>query len=568
MSKIRVLSFVACTTLFFACGSPEGRDSVDGPSGNNGTGGTIDIGSGGSGTGNTGAILDIPPDKDCGDGVLTEKEACDDGNNANEDGCYGNCLGVDAGYTCPVPGELCRPFARCGDGVVAFPEQCDDGGVESGNGCSDHCKVEVGFKCDGAPSTCTPTVCGDGQIEGAETCDDGNKAPFDGCSTDCIAEPNCASGACTSKCGDGIVLGEDCDDGNTLDGDGCSATCAVEAGYMCSQDTDCEKVNDECVMRIPTIFRDFSYDHSDFEEGACSGTAITTGLVQSTLTNGKPVKAGSMSNTNFADWYVTKPGTNVELVSELVLYNDGSGNYVNRYGANGEKWITKTAYQGPCFAGCPYDGNPFFFPVDGIPGALDNGGTSAQISTTEYGMDGGLVNDPSGTKRNFSFTSEVTYWFMYDAAKAPMLEFFGDDDLWVFVNGKLALDVGGCHHALQGDLNLADKAASLGLEDGKVYEIKVFHAERKTTGSSFKLTLSNFSTGRSDCAAFCGDGIIGFGEECDDGTNDGGYNECGEGCKLGAYCGDGVKDEGEECDDGNRMDGDDCGSGCRNVVIK
>ena len=111
-------------------------------------------------------------------------------------------------------------------------------------------------------------------------------------------------------------------------------------------------------------------------------------------------------------------------------------------------------------------------------------------------------------------------------------------------------------------------AAAFGLEDGKVYQIKIFHAERMAFGSTFKLTLSGFSTSRSDCNAKCGDGIIGAGEECDDGVNDGGYNECLPGCKLGAYCGDGMLDPGEDCDDGNRFDGDGCGSACRRLIVK
>ena len=129
--------------------------------------------------------------------------------------------------------------------------------------------------------------------------------------------------------------------------------------------------------------------------------------------------------------------------------------------------------------------------------------------------------------------------------------------------------MGGVHSTQPGQITLdAATAASLGLEAGKVYQIKIFHAERQSLGSTFKLTLSGFSTSRSDCNAVCGDGIIGAGEECDDGANDGGYNECLAGCKLGASCGDGVVDPGEHCDDGNRVDGDGCGSACRRLVVK
>lgn len=567
-----LLALPLSVSLFFACGAPskDGGSDSDGAGANN------------SGIDGLDPEDGFDPDDEappgCGDGALTEDEACDDGNREDGDGCYGNCLGVDPGFTCPTPGELCKPFARCGDGVVSFPEQCDDGATVSGDGCTATCKVEVGYKCDNG--VCVPTTCGDGIVEGAETCDDGNALPFDGCSEKCIGEPDCSGGACTSACGDGIVLGEACDDGNTLAGDGCSPTCTVELGYDCSGQAECAKDADgKCILPIPAIFRDFSYAHSDFNESSCTGTGATTGLVQNMLTDGKPVRAGSgatMCMTNFGDWYVSKSGTNVTFPSTLTLYDDGAGNFVNRYGANGERWVTKAGWNcSQPTSNCEYDGSPFFFPVDGIPGALDDGGETAAVSTSEYGMDGTTytqgVADGTGANpnHNFAFTSEVTYWFQYDAAVSATLTFFGDDDVWVFVNGKLAVDLGGLHQAISGSVTIGSgTAATYGLEAGKVYQIKVFHAERKPKGSTFRLTLSGFSTSRSDCKSDCGDGIIGFGEECDDGVNDGGYNECGADCKLGSYCGDGVVDPGEDCDDGRDNATSGCGNACRKVVVR
>jgi cysteine-rich repeat protein len=81
------------------------------------------------------------------------------------------------------------------------------------------------------------------------------------------------------------------------------------------------------------------------------------------------------------------------------------------------------------------------------------------------------------------------------------------------------------------------------------------------------LTLTGFDASRSLCLPTCGDGIVGLGEECDDGVNDGGYGECYEGCVLGEYCGDGIVQENEDCDDGNTLDGDGCGSSCRHLII-
>jgi fibro-slime domain-containing protein len=111
--------------------------------------------------------------------------------------------------------------------------------------------------------------------------------------------------------------------------------------------------------------------------------------------------------------------------------------------------------------------------------------------------------DGSGNKRlhNFSFTSEVRYWFLYDQSKSYTLDFTGDDDVWVFVNKKLAVDLGGIHLPVSGTVTIdATTAAGFGLVDGNVYEVAVFQAERQTTGSSYKLTLTGFNAAASVCS--------------------------------------------------------------------
>jgi fibro-slime domain-containing protein len=615
MRSLRSLWLILVLGPWMASGcasiKPPGQGGGGGPDGGGGGGGTSQQGSDGPLT---------PPDRGtpvlpvaCGNGERTTDEACDDSNTVSGDGCSADCLTVEPGFSCIPVGQPCHRIARCGDGVVVLPELCDDNNVIAGDGCSGTCKVELGWKCSGAPSVCTHTTCGDNVIEGAESCEDGNALPFDGCSEDCQSEPNCSGASCVSRCGDGIVVGEACDDGNTTDGDGCSATCTIEPGFMCQQPPLGNQI------LVPIVYRDFRYHNpTDFQPTAPGRTAALPGIAAPTLdAQGKPVYTGAVagsliaSTASFAEWYRDTPGINHTTASKLALWSNGNGAYVNRYGPNGEQWpLTVTAFfcgkigQELNGAQCTFqfgatdcdrdlalgytmlqcfvsptdptswsatfqtgalDGTPLFFPVDGdnfTPATERSAAGIAPPYDPNFGAEAG------GALHNFSFTSEVRYWFKYSATNTYRLDFLGDDDVWLFINKRLAVDLGGIHTPVAGSVTFgAGATTNFGLQDGQVYEVAVFQAERQTIGSSYQLTLSGFSAAPSECLPVCGDGILGIGEECDDGVNAGGYGQCGPGCKLGEFCGDGVVQPAEEdCDDGVN-NGNPCPSGCRTLFV-
>jgi len=141
---------------------------------------------------------------------------------------------------------------------------------------------------------------------------------------------------------------------------------------------------------------------------------------------------------SFAQWYNTTANVNMEIPGELMLTETSPGSGTSVFDSNA------------------------FFPIDNK----------------------GFGNTP-GQSHNYSFTTEIHVKFKYQAKQK--FTFRGDDDLWIFVNGKLALDVGGQHQALEGTIDFDQQASALNITVGSTYAMDIFHAERQTTDSNFRI---------------------------------------------------------------------------------
>ena len=181
--------------------------------------------------------------------------------------------------------------------------------------------------------------------------------------------------------------------------------------------------------------------HPDFEPAV---KTQETGIAASTLgSDQKPVFGNTpgiqtvTSADTFAQWYRDVDGVNMPFTIGLPLTPDPNGS-------------TSLVYD-----------DETFFPID-------NEGWGDQ-----------------GQTHNYSFTTEIHTSFTYKGGEK--FTFKGDDDVFVFVNNQLAIDLGGIHSALSGTVDFDAQAAQFGITKGQTYNMDIFHAERHVTESHFRM---------------------------------------------------------------------------------
>ncbi len=253
---------------------------------------------------------------------------------------------------------------------------------------------------------------------------------------------------------------------------------------------------------IPVIFYDYHADgtNPDFQACCCG---VCTRMVQETLSvDRKPLFAANrMCNTHVEEWYrpsgADGPADNSEFVFDQEADTWRWTNLVPREGGTPGEYIS-TEYD-PSYDMATiviYDSLPFVrVPLEGEGiYQFDRSGTYGEDQF--FWIDGrGFGDEPSLEEHNYGFAMELHSDFVCQPGLT--FDFVGDDDVWVFIDGSLVLDIGGVHEPVRGSFNVDDIS---GLETGKKYSLDFFYAERFTSNSTILIT-TNLLAGDTDPVA-------------------------------------------------------------------
>lgn len=246
-------------------------------------------------------------------------------------------------------------------------------------------------------------------------------------------------------------------------------------------------------IELVGVVRDFKSKnetggHPDFERQPTSGFAHYVGLVQDQLgSNGKPAwaSAGYKVSSQWRD----AAGRNRIPSKSYIDARSGDVNGAKASSTGGAATSGERLAQ--WFTDVPGVNVSRNLPITLVRQAGTNIYTFNDRTDATYAnkggffpIDGELFGNYSSTGKNFHFTYELSTNFVFERGTGQAFTFTGDDDVWVFIDGKLVIDLGGVHGATSQTIEL-DRLNWL--THGHEYSLKFFFAERHTTQSNFRI---------------------------------------------------------------------------------